>query len=89
MRTTVIIALAGLALAGCYRNQTVRANASLRYSDTPSHITCYGYGGLMVDAQSRGAVERDDDGLITFIDAKTGHVVKTEGECVIDHGAQR
>lgn len=74
---------AALALSGCYRNDTSRTNTAVLYDDTPARVTCVGYGGLMFDGQTKGAVEYDEGGRVSFIDAETGHLVKTEGECVV------
>jgi len=81
-----LIGVAAVAvLAGCSRNETQRVNRELRWDDRPARVTCYGYGRLMIDTVSMGAVERDEDGIVSFIDSRTGRPVKAEGECVIEH----
>ena len=56
-----------------------------RFHDRPARVTCYGYSGVLVDTVSLGAVERDRDEVISFVDSRTGRPVKSEGECVIEH----
>jgi hypothetical protein len=85
MRNALLAGAAALALTGCYRTQTDKVNYQLRYDDRPARVTCVGYSGVMVDTVSLGAVERDADGLVSFLDARTGRMVKAEGECVIEH----
>jgi hypothetical protein len=81
----LICAAAAVALSGCYRTATSKANYQLRYDDRPARVTCLAYGNVMVDTVSNGAVERDDDGLVSFVDSRTGRMIKTEGECLIEH----
>lgn len=83
MKTALIVAAAALALSGCYRNETAKEAVALSYSDTPAQVTCTGYNGLMIDTVSKGTVIYDEGGRVTFTDAKTGHMVKTEGECIV------
>lgn len=90
MKTPIIAtALAAVSLAGCYRNDTSRTNAAVLYGDAPARITCTGYNGLMFDGESTGAVEYDEGGRISFLDRKTGGLVKTEGECVVRYAPAR
>jgi hypothetical protein len=83
MRTVILIACAAMALSGCYRNDTEKAVARANYDDSKSwHVTCVGYQGLMYDGNSRGPVTYDENGRVSFIDAQTGKMIKSEGECV-------
>ncbi len=85
MKNVALIAAvsASVLLAGCYRNDTERAVNKANWDDSKNwHVTCVGYGGLMYDGNSRGPVTYDDTGRVSFIDAKSGKMVKSEGECV-------
>lgn len=83
MRNVLIVAAAAFALAGCYRNETAKTVHVAQWDDTKSwHVTCVGYGGTMYDGNSSGPVEYDETGRISFIDAQTGKIVKSEGECL-------
>ena len=83
MKNIAIICLVALALAGCYRNQTSQAVRTAQYDNNKNwHVSCSGYTGPMYDGNSRGPVEYDETGRISFIDAQTGKLVKSEGECI-------
>lgn len=83
MKRTIILLAAAMVLAGC--SETQKAANDAYYGDKPAHITCYSYaaGGPFIDTDTKGRIEYDDGGRITFVDAKTGELVKTEGECVV------
>ena len=85
MLKTVIILTAALALSGCMRSDTAKAQRDVRFNDKPAHITCQGYSGVMVDADTTGRIEFDETGRIDFVDAKSKRLIKTEGECVVSY----
>lgn len=77
----LLLAMVGLAMSAC--SDTERAQRAAHYSDRPARIVCSGYSGNMVDTTTTGRIEFDSTGRIDFVDAQTGGLVKTEGECVI------
>lgn len=85
MNKIAIITCVALSLGACARNETQRVNYQMRYDDRPARVTCMGYSGLLIDTVSLGAVERDEDGIVSFIDSRTGRMIKVEGECIIEH----
>lgn len=78
----ILLGLMALGLTAC-GGQTTRAANDAYYTDKPAHITCQGYAsGLMVDANTTGRIEWSE-GRYTFVDATTGQLTLTEGECVV------
>jgi len=78
-----VLVISALALSGCARNQTSAAVRSAQWDNTKNwHVTCQGYSGVMYDGNTRGPVEYDETGRVSFIDAVSGKLVKSEGECV-------
>ena len=77
----LLAGVAATALAAC--SDTGRARMAAHYSDRPATIRCVGWGGVIVDTKTTGRIEFDATGRIDFVDAKTGRLVKTEGECVV------
>jgi hypothetical protein len=71
------------ALGAC--SETERAQNEARYNDKPADILCQGYSGVLVDTRTTGRIEFDATGRIDFVDAKTGRLTKTEGECVVTY----
>lgn len=71
-------------LGGCMMTDAEVASREAYYNDKPAHITCTGYAsGVMVDTDTTGKVSFEEGGRISFVDAKTGGFVTTEGECVV------
>lgn len=85
MHRLMLLAAVALSLTGCMRSDTQKAQRDARWNDKPAHISCNGYTGPMVDTDTTGRIEYDDGGRITFVDAKTHRLVKTEGECVVTY----
>lgn len=78
----ILLALVAMTLAAC--GETSQAANKAYYSDKPAHITCQGYAsGLMVDTDTTGRIEYDAGGRYTFVNAKTGELTLSEGECVV------
>ena len=76
------LVFAGLAVAAC--SETQRAAYGARSDDRPTTIVCTGYQGEIFNGRSTGRIEFDDaTGRLTFVDAATGGVVITEGECIV------
>ena len=80
----IAAALCATALSAC-TSETTRAQNDVYYNDKPARIMCMGYSGVMVDTTTTGRIEFDSTGRIDFVDAQTGRLTKTEGECVVTY----
>lgn len=74
-------ALIALALSGC--SETYRARVERQFTDKPSTIKCLHFGEVLYEGRTKGKVEADENGRITFVEAATGRLVAVEGECVV------
>ena len=72
-------------VTACTVSDTDMARQAVYYENRPAHIICTGYNGVLVDTNTLGRIEFDATGRIDFVDAKTGGLVKTEGECVVTY----
>lgn len=87
MKNKAILALSllSLSLVACEVSETAKAQNEVYYGDKPARIICQGYGGVMVNTTTTGRIEFDSTGRIDFVDAQTGRLTKTEGECVVTY----
>lgn len=89
-RVSLIAAVAlgaAAALASC--SETSRAAMDARSDDRPTTVTCTGYNGEIFNGRSTGRIEFDETGRLTFVDAATGGLVITEGECIVRYDPAR
>lgn len=81
------ILLAGFAAAALFLSACSDVNNKsnqVTYLDIPARITCTGLAtGVMFDGYSSGRVTYEEGGRLKFVDAKTGGLVITEGECIV------
>jgi hypothetical protein len=84
-RNRVLIACGLIALAGAAAacSDTSMALTAAETSDRPASIKCTGYNGVLFDGRSTGRIEYNAAGRLSFVDATTGGVVITEGECIV------
>lgn len=63
-------------------SDTYRARTERMLTDKPASITCYHYGQTIYSGRSKGKVEADENGAISFVDATNNKLTAVEGECV-------
>lgn len=79
-----LIALAGASVAACTTREAGRELKAARLEDRPATIRCLGYHGVMFIGRSTGAPVYDvESGRLNFVDAATGALVASEGECIV------
>lgn len=83
-RTTIMVGIAGLVLAGlsaCHVTEARRAQSAATYGDKPASIICWTYGERNFEGRSTGKAVYDDGGRLTFVDAANGRLTTVEGDC--------
>lgn len=68
------------AIGAC--SDTYRARTERMLTDKPATIRCFHYGQVLFDGRSKGKVEADENGAISFVDAANNQLTAVEGECV-------
>ncbi len=71
----------GVGLSGC--TDTRRAQMERNWTDKPSDVTCLHYGQVLYQGKSKGRVQSDENGRLTFVDAANNRLTAVEGECVV------
>ncbi len=80
----LIASIAALGLASCTTREAGRELREAKHEDRPATIRCLGYHGTMFIGRSTGAPVYDvESGRLNFVDAATGALVASEGECIV------
>ena len=80
MKTTIIAASLGLAVALGACTESSRARNDATFSDKPADITCWSYGTQTYQGRSTVKVS-NREGRVSFVDAATGRYTVVDGEC--------
>lgn len=81
--TAALVAVSVMASGCTFFRDTDNAQREAQWVDKPASITCHHFGTVIYDGRSKGKVNYEDGGRLSFVDAKTSGLVNVEGECIV------